>query len=116
MGCYCREISIMSDDIGTIGSCISNLIKIKTVSEEIFNDVVQAADNLNNSIDITNKESVVSALKDLCKDESSDIDKVAQEWKSFKESLENRLEEMRRSDSDYHEAQRRKHEHKDSNK
>ncbi len=111
MGCYCREISIMSSDISTIGSCISSLNSIKTSSEEIVESVEKAADNLEDNIDITNKEGVISALKNLCKDEPGDIGKTIESWQSFKESLQNRLDSMKESDRHYHEEQRRKHSH-----
>lgn len=108
MGCYCREITTMTSDINVIGSCITKLNSIKTSSEEIVSSIVKAADNLENNIDITSKECVISALSELCKDEPSDIGRTAQEWQNFKESLERRLKEMRTSDRHYHEEQRRK--------
>ncbi|MGN0144712.1 MAG: hypothetical protein ACI398_06995 [Clostridium sp.] len=108
MGCHCREISIMRQDISQIENTISKLNSIKIYSEEILTSIRKSADNLRNNIDITNKERVISSLNDLCKDEPGEIEKIMDNWSDFKRKLERRLEEMKRSDRRYHEAQRRK--------
>ena len=54
-------------------------------------------------------DNLILVLKnDLCEDEPGEIEKIIDNWSDFKRKLERRLEEMKRSDRRYHEAQRRK--------
>lgn len=113
MGCYCSEISILKHDIGVIGSAISKLNSIKSDSDEILDCIVEAAENLENNIDITNKENVINLLSELSKDEPQNIAQSSSDWTSYKSQLQVKLENMIISDRNYHEEQRRKHSQKD---
>jgi len=113
MGCYCREISIISSDLGVIRSSISKLKDINTSSEEISNNICKCAEKLNDNIDITNKENVISVLEDINKDEPNNLLNIVEECISYKTKLEDKLESLKRSDKHYHEEQRRKHDHDD---
>lgn len=113
MGCHCSEISIISSDLGVIKSAISKLGDITTSSEEISKSISDYAGIFNDNIDITNKENVISALKDLNRDEPRALLNSVQECTSYEISLKSKLESLKISDRHYHEEQRRKHNHDD---
>lgn len=103
MGCHCREISIIESDLGVIRNAISRLGNMVISSGEISKNTFKYAENLNNNIDMTNKENVVFTLEDLNKDEPSGISIGEKDCTDYKIQLENKLEILKMEDRYYHE-------------
>lgn len=103
MGCHCREISIIESDLGVIRNAISRLGNMVISSGEISKNTFKYAENLNNNIDMTNKENVVFTLEDLNKDEPNGISMGEKDCTDYKIQLENKLEILKMEDRYYHE-------------
>lgn len=99
MGCHCREISIIQSDLGVIRNAISRLGNMVISSGEISKNTFKYAENLNNNIDMTNKQNVVFTLEDLNKDEPSGISMLEKDCTDYKIQLENALKVMYENDT-----------------